>query len=111
MDPSQYGHGLIGLGTVTMYGATKTPTFVQLAAEPHAGDTTITLAQPVSGWQVGDRLVLADTRQDQSTGPSQLELLSVTSISADGKVVTLAQPLLYDHLGARDGNGVLQYLP
>ena len=32
-DPDQYGNGLIGLGTVTMCGATKSETFVNLAAE------------------------------------------------------------------------------
>ncbi len=54
-DPSQYGHGLIGLGNVVMCGAAMNETWVQLAADAHAGDTTLTLAQPVSGWQVALR--------------------------------------------------------
>src|SRR5262249_21370158 len=33
------------------------------------------------------------------------------SISPDGTILTLTAPLQYDHLGARDGNGVLDFLP
>ena len=55
-DPEQYGNGLIAFGTVTMHGAAMSDTFVELAVEPRAGDTTLTLATPVTGWTVGDRL-------------------------------------------------------
>src|SRR5207249_331900 len=67
-DPQQFGHGLIALGKVTMYGAAQSQGFVRLAAEPKMGDTTLTLAQPVSGWKVGDRLVLPDTRHLKAGG-------------------------------------------
>ena len=59
LDPAQYGNGLIALGTVTMYGAAKSQTFVKLATEPHAGDTTLTLSQPVTGWQVGNKVIVS----------------------------------------------------
>jgi hypothetical protein len=62
-DPQQFGHGLIALGKVTMYGAAQSQGFVRLATEPKAGDTTLVLSQPVTGWRVGDRLVLPDTTQ------------------------------------------------
>ena len=118
-DPSQFGHGLIGLGTVTMHGEVKNQTFVNLAVEPHAGDTTLTLSQAVSGWHVGDRVELPDTRQlpfsqQQATGGTytpQDELLTLAGVSADGKTLTLSAPLQFDHLGARDGNGVLTFTP
>ena len=35
------------LGKVTMHGAVKTPTFIRLRREPLAGQTTLTLEQPV----------------------------------------------------------------
>ena len=38
-------------------------------------------------------------------------MVQIQSISANGTVLTLTAPLQYDHLGARDGNGVLDYLP
>ena len=61
-DTDQFGTGLVVLGKVAMHGSVKTPTFVRLAAEPRAGHTTFTLSAAVSGWRVGDRLVLPDTR-------------------------------------------------
>ena len=62
-DPDQYGTGLLSInGTVTMHGATKSPTFVRLGREPRAGQMTLQLQQAVAGWQPGDRLILPDTR-------------------------------------------------
>jgi hypothetical protein len=115
-DPSQYGHGLIALGTVTMHGTPMSNTFVNLAVEPKAGDTTLALSLPVTGWRAGDRLVLPDTRQlvdgEQWTKYTpQWELSKIASISTDGLTVTLTSPLQFDHLGARDPGGVLRYLP
>ena len=115
-DPQQFGTGLIVLGNVTMSGSPMSSTFVRLATEPKAGDTTLVLSQPVTGWHVGSHLYLPDTRQlawNQlgSNYVSQNEHPVIAGISADGTVLTLAFPLQFDHLGARDGNGVLDYLP
>ncbi|MEQ1575524.1 MAG: G8 domain-containing protein [Vicinamibacterales bacterium] len=114
LDPEQLGGGLVGLGKVTIAGAAKTPTFVRLASEPLAGQTRLELEQAVSGWHVGDTLVLPDTRQlrQHERGDDyrpQWEELTVASVS--GRSVTLARPLAFDHRGARDGAGVLEFLP
>jgi hypothetical protein len=114
-DPEQFGTGLIVLGQMTTYGAPRT-SFVTLAQEAHAGDNVLHLASPVAGWQPGDDVALPDTRQlgDGSGGTSyqpQWEELTVQTVSADGKTVTLTASLRYDHLGARDAAGVLDYLP
>jgi hypothetical protein len=117
LDPSQYGNGLIALGNVTMCGAAKSDTFVNLAVEPKAGDTTLTLSTAVSGWKAGDSLFLPDTRQlpytEEPLGSwlPQWEAPTIASVSADGTVLTLTAPLIYNHLGARDANGVLDFLP
>src|SRR4029453_18613724 len=42
---------------------------------------------------------------------NQWEERTVQAISGDGRTVTLTSPLQYDHLGARDLNGVLDFLP
>jgi hypothetical protein len=114
-DPGHYGTGLIAFGTVTVAGAAKTP-FPRLAAEPHAGDTTLTLAEPISGWQAGDELFLPDTRQlgqadRYSHYVPEWEYLTVKNVSADGRVVSLAAPLRFNHPGARNPDGVLEFLP
>jgi hypothetical protein len=116
LDPEQFGTGLIVLGKMTTYGAVKTP-YVTLSQEAHAGDTVLHLAAAPSGWRPGDVLELPDTRQVASTGPMgsryqpQWEQLTIQSISADGLTITLTAPLQYDHLGAHDAQGVLDYLP
>src|SRR5205085_11949151 len=72
--------------------------------------------QPASGWRAGDKLVLPDTRQlDYSQrGPgyaSQEENPTIAAIAADGLTLTLAAPLKFDHFGAHDALGDLQFLP
>jgi hypothetical protein len=75
------------------------------------------LATPVTGWHVGDMIVIPDTRQTPAGsqgGPgdiSEKETVQIAGISANGTVITLAAPLTYDHLGARDVNGNLTFLP
>jgi hypothetical protein len=119
-DPLGFGTGIHVLGKATMHGTPRAPTFLRLATEPRAGNTTLTLSQAVSGWQVGDRLVLPDTRhmkESETTGSgwinavNQWEERTVTAISSDGRTITLNSALQYDHLGARDLNGVLEFLP
>lgn len=122
-DPMQYGHGLLAIdGTVTIAGAAKEPTFVRLATEPKAGDTTLTLASPITGWQVGDRVVIPDTRQlaggevspnDQTNNVHRLAVQTEVRTIASVTPTTLAltAPLTFDHLGARDTAGTLDFLP
>jgi hypothetical protein len=111
-DPGQFGTGLLVIdGTVRLHGAVKTPTFVRTAVEPRAGQSTITLSRPVTGWLAGDRIFLPDTRQvpaDHWFNPNyalQLEENTIQAISGDGTVLTLSNPLAFDHRGARDADG------
>ncbi len=112
-DPGQVGTGLIGLGKVTMHGAVKTLTFVRLRSEPVAGQTTIELEQPVAGWRAGDHVVIPDTRQlrarERGGYTSQTENVQIASVS--GSQVTLAAPLGFNHTGARNAAGTIQFLP
>ena len=119
-DPEQFGNGLMVFGRWTAHGTLRTPTFLRLATEPRAGNTTLALSQAVSGWRPGDRLVMPDTRhmkESETTGGgwinavNQWEERTIQSISADGRTITLTSALQYDHLGARDLNGVLDFLP
>ncbi len=106
-DPDQFGTGIIVFGKLTMHGSVKTPTFVRLATEPHAGNTTLTLSAPVPGWQVGDRLVLPDTRhikESEVTGGGWINAVNQweerTVLAINGTTLTLNSALTYDHLGA-----------
>jgi G8 domain len=111
-DPDQYGTGLLSIdGSVTMHGGIKSPTFVRTATEPRAGDTTLILSQAVTGWRAGDRIFLPDTRQVPADHwfnqnfPLQIEERIIQSVSSDGRTITLASPLSFDHRGARDADG------
>jgi hypothetical protein len=113
-DPGQYGTGLLVWGEITMAGAAKNPTFLRASTEPRAGHTSVTLTQSPSGWRVGDKLVFPDTRQ-LSNGEywhnyqPRWETPTITAIS--GNQITLSPPLAFDHIGARDAAGNLEYLP
>jgi len=114
LDPAELGHGIEALGRVTMHGAVKLPAFVRLAQEPLNGQTTLTLEQPAASWKAGDQIVLSDTRQlrENERGDNykpQDEKISIASVSGDR--ITLAAPLKFDHKGAHDADGKLEFLP
>jgi hypothetical protein len=118
IDPDQFGTGLLSVdGTVRMHGAPRQPTFVRTSIEPRAGHATVTLEQGVSGWQVGDRIFLPDTRQvptDHRFNPDwalHFEERTIQGVSADGRTITLSAPLDHDHRGARDADGTPTVLP
>jgi hypothetical protein len=118
-DPGQYGTGLIAFGEWKMHGAVKTPTYMRLASEPLAGQSTLTLQQSVTGWRVGDRVIIPDTRHLSSSSEwnfdygafvSQAEDRTITAVS--GNQITLNSPLQYNHFGARNGiTNALDFLP
>jgi hypothetical protein len=114
-DPAQYGTGIIGAGTVKLYGIEKT-TFLRLAVEPKAGDMTLTLVAAPAGWQSGDRLMLPDTRHLRSSevtnwAPTTPQWETPTVASVNGAVVALTAPLAFAHPGARDATGAVRFLP
>ena len=116
-DPNQFGTGLLVVnGVVTMHGAAMPRTFIRTAVEPRANHTTLTLEHAATGWQVGDRVFLPDTRQVpvdkwfDENWPINVEERTIQSISGDGKTITVAA-LSFDHRGARDADGTPTVLP
>jgi len=114
LDPAELGSGIESLGRIRMHGAMKSPTFVRLAEEPLAGQTTLKLEQSVTGWKVGDHIVIPDTRQLRqsergSNYKAQDEKVEIASIA--GNQITLSAALKYDHKGARNPEDKLEFLP
>jgi hypothetical protein len=115
-DPEQYGTGILVFGMVRIAGTPKL-TFTRVApdpaAEPLAGAASLTLSEAPLGWQLGDRIVLPDTRQmmwsDKIWDERRSEELTVAAIN--GTVVGLTAPLRWDHKGARDLAGHLDFQP
>jgi hypothetical protein len=114
VDPEQYGTGLVGFGVVRMHGAVRSPTFTRLAAEPSAGTSSLSTSDPLTGWQAGDRLIIPDTRhlKNNEVGSAyQPQWEELVVANAGGRSIGLSSPLQYDHLGARDATGALDFLP
>jgi hypothetical protein len=119
VDPHQYGTGLIVLGTVAIHGGAKDPTWIRLVDPPQAGSRVLRLNAPVGRWQPGDTLLIPDTRQLPIEDPRSLRMVShyetevvrISSVSSNGRQVTLAQPLQYNHRGAVNPDGTQAVAP
>jgi hypothetical protein len=87
-------------GRMDFHGAPLSRTWVKLGATAKKGDTEVTLAEPVTGWRAGDRLIVTATKLtfDHTTGKRSTEERVVRSV--DGVKLTLDKPLDYEHLGA-----------
>lgn len=93
-------------GRMEFHGAAMSRTWVKLGAPVKVGDQVITLEEPVTGWRVGDRVILtATTRQNKGkktfTSPSlqghgQTEERLIKAI--DGPKITLDQPAAFEHI-------------
>ncbi|XP_076045156.1 fibrocystin-L-like [Oratosquilla oratoria] len=93
----QYGAKVIAVrnGTLDLHGRPIPVTWTHLAATTAAGDSTITLKQPVA-WKVGDQIVLASTGKEFTKNEN--EKRTIVSVSPDGYQVTLDRPLEYEHI-------------
>ena len=103
-DPEQFGSGILIFGEWKSYGRqlNKTWTTMQPVA---AGATTLTLTDSVN-WQVGDELLIPDTRQvrkrdfsvsfDPNYTPIRRES-PVTITAINGSTITLSKPLDFEH--------------
>ncbi|MBI1371735.1 MAG: hypothetical protein GC159_03100 [Phycisphaera sp.] len=101
-------------GRMDYHGAPMNRTWVELGADAAKGATTVTLAEAVTGWSVGDTLLITGTgpREEGRGGEQRADYLPihptteqriVTAI--DGVTVTLDAPLDNLHLGTGDYRG------
>ncbi len=108
-DTQLLSRGVISQGTIEIYGDQK-DTFLKVAIDAMAGDTSLTLEAPPDGWAVGDRLVLTGTkladidplppgtlRNDLTTEDEELVITAI-----NGNVITFDRPLQFDHDTPRD---------
>jgi Ca2+-binding RTX toxin-like protein len=92
-DPFALGRGLITHGSVSMYGASTT-SFENIVGSALAGSNVLQLASWPSGWNLGDRIVIAGS----DGGTQQNETRRILRI--DGGTITLDQPLTFSHVPA-----------
>jgi hypothetical protein len=91
---------LVALGQVSLHGAVRAVTWARLDATAAAGATSFRLNASVTGsWFPGDSLVLTPTEYDHT----QVETVTVSAVSGDGRTVTVTSPLLYTHFAGAAG--------
>lgn len=99
-------------GRMDFHGAPLSRTWVKLGATAKPGDAAVTLSEPVTGWRVGDRVIVTATHlgRDNGQGTEKLETEERTIASVQGDVVTLDAPLDREHLGEGDFRGEIANL-
>lgn len=118
-DPKQHLRGIVVVnGTFHAHGRGVWEAFIRTASEPQAATTAIALSSSAhaANWRVGDELVLPTSSQcpiatNEGTCPVETEDRTIAAISPDGLSLTVTQPLQFNHPGARDRNGRLDFLP
>lgn len=94
-------------GRVDFHGAPLSRTWLKLGATANKGESVVTLEEPVTGWRVGDRVIVTATRLGRDIGGGtdllQTEERLITSI--DGARVTLNEALKNEHLGEGEFRG------
>ena len=68
--------------------------WTKLSASAQVGETKLTLLEP-GGWRAGEKIVIASS----SFNPEEVEVRNITSVSSDGKTLTLETGLKYAHYG------------
>src|SRR5262249_4754793 len=71
-------------------------TWVKLGAAAKKGESVVTLAEPVTGWKVGDRVIVTATKLTYQKTRSTEER---TVRAIDGARLTLSEPLAVEHSG------------
>ena len=81
-------------GRMDFHGTPSSRSWVRLGATAKKGESVVTLAEPVTGWKVGDRVIVTPTKLTYSKTSSTEER---TIKAIDGAKLTLNQPLDVDH--------------
>ncbi len=85
-------------GRMDFHGRPLSRAWVKLGATAKTGDTAVSLADPVTGWKVGDRVIVTGTQAHESAKAESLtEERIITAI--DGTKLTFDKPLTMSHLG------------
>ena len=93
------------------HGAPMNRTWLKLGASVKAGDSTVKLSTPVTGWRVGDKVIVTASKESYGGGNTfrqsaakprkvQTEERNITALTGDS--VTLDRALDYAHLGDGD---------
>ena len=94
-------------GRMEFHGAPLSRSWVKLGATVKKTESRVVLSEAVTGWRVGDRVILTATRlgRDNGQGTDLLETEERTVTAIDGTTLTLDESLKREHLGEGDFRG------
>jgi hypothetical protein len=99
-------------GRMDFHGAPLSFAWTKLGATARKGDEAVTLAEPVTGWRTGDRLIITATQlvpDGTRHRPGEPKRVAYTEErvvrSVDGAKLTVDEPLDYDHGGTGEYRG------
>lgn len=86
------------------HGSPMSRTWLKLGANVKAGDAKVTLSEKVTGWNVGDRILVTGTSvhgaKDKTSSVEERQIQAV-----DGSTITLDKALEFEHAGDGDYRG------
>ena len=93
-----------------LHGAPMSRTWVKLGAVAKPGEATVTLAEPVTGWRVGDEVIVTGsihgehlrTYREGEKNSAKPQTEERTIVKIEGTVLTLDRPLANEHFGSGD---------
>lgn len=85
--------GIGVFGTLDIHGQPRNVVWTTLSETALSGSNIIKLNNPVD-WKVNEEILIGST----SLSPSQSEVMIISAVSSDNMTITLAGPLLHDHL-------------
>ena len=89
-------------GRMDFHGTPLNRSWVKLGATAPQGAKEVTLAEPVTGWKVGDQIIVTATEADHDKQRTT-EPRTITAI--DGTTLRFDEPLLANHLGDGEFRG------
>lgn len=100
-------------GRMDFHGASLSRTWVKLGQTAVKGDSVVVLSEPVTGWRIGDRVIVTATQYDRAEGGTRRPGLANRQTFTeerlvrliDGDRVTLDRPLDHEHLGSGEFRG------
>jgi hypothetical protein len=95
-------------GRMELHGSPLSRTWVKLGADLAEGARKVTLSEEVSGWQVGDEVIVTASNRASggssfrasSRNPKQAQTEQRTITAIEGTTVTLDAPLKFVHFGS-----------
>jgi hypothetical protein len=90
-------------GRMDFHGVPLNRTWVKLGEKVKKGETTVTLAEVVTGWRTGDRVIVTGTLNPDTARVPQTEERTIREVR--DTTLVLDSPLQFDHAGTGDYRG------